>query len=998
MKECGTPNVPSFLSLRKLQAKLTSEMGMTSTRHVSALGNEFYNNGAAQTYRLDWANPLVRPHIRPYVEVSSSVSEFYQAQRLHDEDVDLLQLMWANFTNAPDMHFYIKEVARMRNGSFVIPIKWVCAIDESRVETECADVYLVDYNPLTGDARVRNTEVIRIRASDLELDFLSLQSQGMQFTFDDKSPSWTCNMPHPVRERAEGRPTFTLGIMNWADDVSGNQSKQYNPHTNVYSANLNLPHRKLQQEFFIHFSSTSPTAGALEQLDGLLTDAGPAIWHEAFDCLLQREILFRLISRVDPADNPQQSELCSHIGLHGNKFCRRCHVGGTAKEMESHDGYESLFSIGTLRTAEDTIKEITNQFIAATHGNETNVEKMQTNSGVKDSISQVWIEQMIKQARLLHHARITNPETQDMWLKDRKLKGDERRAVRNEIIRGIEAEIMKWLTTQPQHRYDSLPLDSPLRDKLRPGDHYNILLGCAFTQGLDVHRDTLVELLHTYLLGLDKYVWHISHTSWDDSQRELMAVRLQNSSVDGLSIYPVRGHYMMKYRNNLIGKHFKTLQQVGVFHLHPDLLEQVHGTHLLELWKATGELGALLFYHTISDISTYLEDVKILIDNLLDIWSVIDPNRIIVKPKLHILQHIVDDIRNCGPAILFSTEIFECWNSIFRMCSVLSNHHAPSRDIAAALLDLERFKHQVSGGWWRSGDGTYVCAGDGVTGMFATNNAMQRRLGWHDDKAQPAGTLLRHSHAKRTIVPWESVLESISAGQEGVSITVDRTIPSQSPGTRWEYAKGFIAQSGDLCKEESWVFYEGPSTTLLASDNGRSVYAGRIQHIFVEDSMSSTKITGVAQIERFAISDCADSRLNMPVLFRDLGRQALHMVPIQNVRFIFNAQHDCLTAECTVSDETVHQQKEQIRLTQRTIRHGVMQRYFINMHAIHNAALIRNTLPRHLSKPKPYFENRTAMHRKFADNVSSTNTKRREVTAAKASETRARKAAEANLA
>ena len=152
-------------------------------------------------------------------------------------------------------------------------------------------------------------------------------------------------MPHPVRQKARGKPTFTLGIMSWADDVSGNRSKQYNAHTNVYTANLNLPHRKLQQEYFVRFCSTSTNAGALEQLDGLAAGLGPDEWHEAYDCLLQEEILFRLIIRAKPADNPQQSELCSHIGLHGNKFCRRCHAGGTASMVESHAGYEELFTV-----------------------------------------------------------------------------------------------------------------------------------------------------------------------------------------------------------------------------------------------------------------------------------------------------------------------------------------------------------------------------------------------------------------------------------------------------------------------------------------------------------------------------------------------------------------------------------------------------------------------------------------------------------------------------
>lgn len=52
MRECGTPNVPSFKVLRKRQDRLTKEMGLESTRHVSALGNEFYANGPIQTFRL----------------------------------------------------------------------------------------------------------------------------------------------------------------------------------------------------------------------------------------------------------------------------------------------------------------------------------------------------------------------------------------------------------------------------------------------------------------------------------------------------------------------------------------------------------------------------------------------------------------------------------------------------------------------------------------------------------------------------------------------------------------------------------------------------------------------------------------------------------------------------------------------------------------------------------------------------------------------------------
>jgi hypothetical protein len=88
-------------------------------------------------------------------------------------------------------------------------------------------------------------------------------------------------MPHPLREIAKGRPIFRLRIMPWSDDVSGNVSKQYNAHTNMYVTNLNLPHQKLQQEYFIRFASTSPYASSSEQFVALAED-----WYLNFVLLI----------------------------------------------------------------------------------------------------------------------------------------------------------------------------------------------------------------------------------------------------------------------------------------------------------------------------------------------------------------------------------------------------------------------------------------------------------------------------------------------------------------------------------------------------------------------------------------------------------------------------------------------------------------------------------------------------------------------------------------
>ncbi|KAJ6576118.1 hypothetical protein DFH09DRAFT_1078466 [Mycena vulgaris] len=81
MRECKTPNVPSFSALRKKQASLTREVGIKSEHHTSSLGNNFYMNHPGKLLALDWANPLVRPFIHVYPEVSGPICESWQAEK-----------------------------------------------------------------------------------------------------------------------------------------------------------------------------------------------------------------------------------------------------------------------------------------------------------------------------------------------------------------------------------------------------------------------------------------------------------------------------------------------------------------------------------------------------------------------------------------------------------------------------------------------------------------------------------------------------------------------------------------------------------------------------------------------------------------------------------------------------------------------------------------------------------------------------------------------------
>jgi hypothetical protein len=115
---------------------------------------------------------------------------------------------------------------------------------------------------------------------------------------------------------------------------------------------------------------------------------------------------------------------------------------------------------------------------------------------------------------------------------------------------------------------------------------------------------------------------------------------------------------------------------------------------------------------------------------VLDAFALIDPSKIINKMKLQILLNLVEDVRRFGPAIQYSTEPFECFNAIFHLCSVLSNHQPPSRDIANNFASTDSLKHILSGGYWKSSDGEWVRAGTKVMDLLHNDPFIQQHLGW----------------------------------------------------------------------------------------------------------------------------------------------------------------------------------------------------------------------------------------------------------------------------
>lgn len=114
----------------------------------------------------------------------------------------------------------------------------------------------------------------------------------------------------------------------------------------------------------------------------------------------------------------------------------------------------------------------------------------------------------------------------------------------------------------------------------------------------------------------------------------------------------------------------------------------------------------------------------------------------------------------------------------------------------------------------------------------------------------------------------------------------------------------------------------------------------------------------------------------------------------QAIQFIVNVQHDCLTSKCKTEDS--RQEIQERQATERTtpqLIHSDDDRFILNMHAMHNAHLIRRILPRELTAPVPVIPvtDRAEKHSAFAEQLRLTNGKKRSATKEKAERTRMEK-------
>lgn len=156
--------------------------------------------------------------------------------------------------------------------------------------------------------------------------------------------------PNPLRTKAKGRMVYTVPLIVFMDDVSGNISKQWNKHYVVYVSNALLPRETLEKQFYIRFVTSSPHATPMELMMALKESIRKAAdtGVDAYDCKMHAEVMLVPYVLFFDGDNPMQAEMSSQGGLTCNYFCRTCYVGSNKEYKASDEGYASLFKVSVF--------------------------------------------------------------------------------------------------------------------------------------------------------------------------------------------------------------------------------------------------------------------------------------------------------------------------------------------------------------------------------------------------------------------------------------------------------------------------------------------------------------------------------------------------------------------------------------------------------------------------------------------------------------------------
>jgi hypothetical protein len=227
----------------------------------------------------DLANPLISNHLEYFPEMTTGqVHKFSQS---HKWLKSLLPAHRPQMCEVNKKHFFIFEPVQLRSKAVVIPIflfmynsqltSRVLEVNRSNMLEDGNGVKIIIPQLIEfDDPRLSSIDVACFHRDYSEIllgngrRLIDACNHRLTETNGCADNNQVRCVPNPWRLKANGKVIRHVPITLYADDTSGNVSKQFNKHISFFFTLSGLPPDLSNQEFNCHFLSTSNVVSVLE--------------------------------------------------------------------------------------------------------------------------------------------------------------------------------------------------------------------------------------------------------------------------------------------------------------------------------------------------------------------------------------------------------------------------------------------------------------------------------------------------------------------------------------------------------------------------------------------------------------------------------------------------------------------------------------------------------------------------------------------------------------
>ncbi|OAV86465.1 hypothetical protein PTTG_29892 [Puccinia triticina 1-1 BBBD Race 1] len=210
-------------------------------------------------------------------------------------------------------------------------------------------------------------------------------------------------LPNPWRKKAENCIIRHVPLTLYADDTSGNCSKQWNKHISYYFTLSGLHPHWSNQEYNCQFVATSNVASCLELADPIIEEINDMSinGHFAYDSILNQRVLIMSFVLVALGNSPMHAEMTSTpMPANANIPCCMCQLLVVRKEDKSLVAYvKDFFRLTTgghvptpPRKWEETISSIKKCWKESKDEAKTAYDDKTKAKGLKDNINVKFVE------------------------------------------------------------------------------------------------------------------------------------------------------------------------------------------------------------------------------------------------------------------------------------------------------------------------------------------------------------------------------------------------------------------------------------------------------------------------------------------------------------------------------------------------------------------------------------------------------------------------------